>query len=185
MSGIERHIKKRKSFDVLGQSHEITFSCYKRLSLFTEPWEYQVLFESLDQARASIGFELWAYAAMPSHVHLLLRPTKETSTIARILHAIKRPTSQRIIERWLAESNPKLDLVDKGEGKSRSFWMPGGGYDRNLTSDKTIEASIEYIHGNPGKKGLVQADVEWPWSSAGAYAGIETGVLTVDPCPYR
>lgn len=185
MESLPAHHKSRKSFNVLGQAHEITFSCHKRQALLAETWEYETVIKCLDRARAQVGFQIWAYALMPNHVHLLILPTNEQASIARILHAIKRPAAQRIIERWKEDCNPKLALVTKPKNDGHLLWMPGGGYDRNLTSDKAIRASIDYIHGNPGKKGLVSADVDWPWSSAGAYAGLETSVLSVDPCPCR
>jgi putative transposase len=49
----------------------------------------------------------------------------------------------------------------------------GGGYDRNLFSPTAVTAAIEYIHENPARKGLCEAIVDWTWSNAGWYYGLE------------
>jgi len=54
---------------------------------------------------------------------------------------------------------------------SYRFWQRGGGYDRNLVSKQAVLNSIEYIHNNPVRKGLVKSPEDWNWSSAGFYAG--------------
>ena len=37
--------------------------------------------------------------------------------------------------------------------------------------DESIYAEIEYFHNNPVRRGLVACAEDWPWSSAGWYAG--------------
>jgi len=50
----------------------------------------------------------------------------------------------------------------------------GGGYDRNLFSPAAIKAAIEYIHSNPVRSGLCETIVDWKWSSARCYYGLDT-----------
>ena len=40
-----------------------------------------------------------------------------------------------------------------------------------LSSLRIILAMIEYIHGNPVRRGLVQRAEAWKWSSAGWFPG--------------
>ena len=49
------------------------------------------------------------------------------------------------------------------------FWQEGPGFDRNIFSPEALEASIDYIHNNPVKRGLCQKAADWKWSSARYY----------------
>ena len=60
--------------------------------------------------------------------------------------------------------------------------MEGPGFDRNLFSPAAIQASIDYIHTNPVKRGLCKRAVDWKWSSARYYL-IEPASQDPD-CPY-
>ena len=50
------------------------------------------------------------------------------------------------------------------------YWQEGPGYDRNLTSPEAVNGSIEYIHLNPVRRGLISDPHEWRWSSCRFYA---------------
>jgi putative transposase len=45
---------------------------------------------------------------------------------------------------------------------------------------QTAHQIIEYIHGNPVHRGLVQRPEDWPWSSAADWAGQKHPLLPVD-----
>jgi putative transposase len=62
------------------------------------------------------------------------------------------------------------------------FWQSGGGYDRNVTTARTLLAAIDYIHLNPVRKQLVERAEDWHWSSAKHYAG-GTSPFPIDPIP--
>jgi len=47
-------------------------------------------------------------------------------------------------------------------------------------SRKTIWKQIEYIHANPVRRGLCRCADNWYWSSAGVYAGLREGPLSID-----
>jgi REP-associated tyrosine transposase len=49
------------------------------------------------------------------------------------------------------------------------FWQEGPGYDRNLNTPHTIEASIDHIHQNPVRRQLCKWPIDWKWSSASWY----------------
>ena len=46
---------------------------------------------------------------------------------------------------------------------ARAFWQSGGGYDRNITSPKTLLRMIDYLHENPVRKKLVTSSLDWYW----------------------
>jgi len=49
------------------------------------------------------------------------------------------------------------------------FWQDGGGYDRNIVSDRELYEKVQYIHDNPVRRGLIGRPADWPWSSARWY----------------
>ena len=120
---------------------------------------------------------------MPEHVHILLYPTRSDYSISRILSSLKQPVSKRAI-RYVQANAPSFlaKLLDEQPNGRRSlrFWQRGGGYDRNLWSPRHIWETIDYIHGNPVRRGLCESDADWHWSSGGVYLGAVDGPLAID-----
>ena len=165
------HRKKVRHFDLPNHAHELTFSTYRRVPLMLGSGVPEIVLASIGRIGERGLAGILAFVLMPEHLHVLLVPTVRdgvTTPIAPILSAIKRPSSLRI-KRLLAASESALlnDLtVRERPGKSAfRFWQEGGGYDRNLTSDDAIRASIEYIHMNPVRRGLCERPLDWAWSS--------------------
>src|SRR5690349_9019179 len=89
--------KRVRHFDLPGDAHFLTFSCFHRLPLLSKDRTRIWLVEAITGARSKHGFELWAWVIMPEHVHLLLYPKQGGAEIARVLADIKRPVAQRAI----------------------------------------------------------------------------------------
>ena len=65
----------RKSFNIPGHAHELTFSCYRKYPFFkAEARCCEWLAEAIGAARQSQSFWLWAFVIMPDHVHLIVYP---------------------------------------------------------------------------------------------------------------
>ncbi len=60
------------------------------------------------------------------------------------------------------------------------FWQRGGGFDRNLYERDAIQKAVEYIHGNPVRRGLVERAEGWEWSSAREYSSRGTGRIRIE-----
>ena len=84
---------------------------------------------------------------------------------------LKREAPQRL--KQMKDEQP-------GGNVSYRFWQRGGGYDRNLTEPRAIHEAIEYIHGNPVRRGLVERAEDWLWSSAAWFAGKKDVPLAPD-----
>ena len=54
-------------------------------------------------------------------------------------------------------------------------------YDFNVWSHKKKMEKLEYMHGNPVKRGLVTAPRDWVWSSCAWYEGRDDGLVRIDP----
>ncbi|MBW2621321.1 MAG: transposase [Deltaproteobacteria bacterium] len=174
--------KRRKIYDYPGHAHYLTFSCFHRQAFLTGSNALSWLVEFIETARCSVPFDLWAYVFMPEHVHILLRP-HEGIKISAILKQIKQPVAIRAVKHIKAHAPEFLkqmrDLQLNGRYTHR-FWQRGGGYDRNLWTQKDIHTKIRYIHANPVRRGLVSSPADWPWSSFGAWEEDSENPLRID-----
>ncbi len=158
------HRKRCKRWDIPWNAHCLTFSCFHRGAFLGRDRTRAWFLESLDAARASAGFALWAFVVMPEHVHLLIAP-HEGVRISTILSAIKQPVARRAVA-FLKECDPSglaalLDAQPSGR-RTHRFWQPGGGYDRNMRSTRDVHEKLRYIHLNPVRRGLVERPEDGP-----------------------
>jgi putative transposase len=174
--------KKVKHYDLPGDAHYLTFSCYRGLALLSKDRTRQWFVDGLAQAREKHHFDLWAWVIMPEHVHLLICPRELTYRMETILPSIKKPVSHRAI-RFLREHAPEFleKLTVRNRNRTyRHFWQAGPGYDANLHELESIHKAIDYIHNNPVRRGLVAHAADWPWSSARDWAGLACPYINVD-----
>jgi hypothetical protein len=65
------HRKRCRSYNNPGEAHELTFSCFRQLPLFSKDRSWQWFVEALDEARRRRDFLVWAYViiagARPCH----------------------------------------------------------------------------------------------------------------------
>jgi putative transposase len=99
---------------------------------------------------------------MPDHVHLLLLPASG-HRISPLIQALKATTSRK---------------VNAARRLRNQLWQKGF-FDRFMRTPKEFLETLDYIHQNPVRKGLVDAAVKWRWSSAAAYAG-QKCIIAVD-----
>ena len=174
--------KTMKHYELEGDAHYLTFSCYRRIPLMSKDRSCQWFLDALRNARTKHDFHLWAWVIMPDHAHLLIWPQLKKYKMGPILRSIKQPVGIRAIQ-YLRKHSPtflrRLHVINKNRTYYR-FWQPGGGYDGNEVEPAAIHEIIEYIHNNPVRAGLVQRAIDWKWSSAREWAGLDGIVLPVD-----
>jgi putative transposase len=166
------HRKTVRHFHQPGHLHELTFSCYRRLPLLTSDAWRERLSRALDAANRETGIELVAFVFMPEHIHLVVHLTDPAQSIGRYLARIKQPFSKEIKEILIQNRSALLARLTVRERPGKTcfrFWQEGPGFDRNLFTTEAIQASLDYIHENPVKRGLCRRAVDWPWSSARYY----------------
>jgi putative transposase len=176
---------KRRSYHEPGHAHELTFSCYHGFKFLSADRTCQWLAEAIEGMRATLDVALWAYVFMPEHVHLVVYPRGPRYEISEILKRIKEPVGRRAIG-FLKDPAPGwLDRVTQRRGRrtERLFWQSGGGYDRNITEPRALNAMIASIHQNPVRRGLVARARDWHWSSAAWFEGLGSSGLVPDPIP--
>lgn len=174
--------KTVRHYDLAGDAHFLTFSCYQRLPLLGKDRTRAWLVAAIDKARARHNFDLWAWVIMPEHVHLLINPREADYSISAILSSIKRPVAEAAIAYLTAKRSPFLEklTVQTRTRAYRRFWQAGPGQDRNIDDPTTAHRVVEYIHNNPIKRGLVGRPEDWRWSSARDWSGSEDVLTRVD-----
>jgi putative transposase len=144
------------------------------------------LIQAIEAARNERGFFIYAFVIMPEHVHIIIHPSSPESEISWLLKSMKQPVARRE-GRWLSGHDPqrydRLCLKKKDGSREFRFWQAGGGYDRNVENPKTLIQMIHYIHANPVRRGLVDEETDWRWSSASWYERGEC-VLRMDSLPW-
>ena len=174
----EPHRKRVKHHHSPGDFHELTFSTYRRLPLFTNDLWRTELSRCIDEANQKHCFELIAFVYMPEHVHLLVFPLVLQPDFGEYLADVKQPLSGFVHRRLQDAKSPLLNtlMIRERPGKhSFRFWQEGPGFDRNLFTLKAIEASIDYIHLNPVRRKLCHRAADFRWSSARHYLSEPTG----------
>ena len=175
--------KTVRHFDAPGDAHFLTFSCYHRLPLLSKDRTRWWVVEEIDRSRKALDFDLWAWVIMLEHVHLLVYPRTSSYKTSEILKSIKQPVGTKAI-RYLKNRSPsflkKLTVVGRTR-KYHRFWQAGPGFDRNVTETKAMHETIDYIHQNPVRRGLVLKAEDWIWSSARDWANLDSPIpLKVD-----
>jgi REP-associated tyrosine transposase len=125
--------------------------------------DYKCLADSLAIVRARRGYLLAGYVFMPDHWHALILPTP-TDTIDLIMNGIKT-TAARKVNRQRVTRGPLWH--------SRYF-------DRIMRTVKELHETLEYMHLNPVRAGLVSEPGLWPWSSYNCFGGSGSRPLEVD-----
>jgi putative transposase len=185
-----RHRKLVKHYHEPGDVHELTFSCYLRMPLLSNNAWRGYLAESIEKACILHRFRLAAFVFMPEHVHLLVLPEEPEPDLGGFLASVKRPCSVRIKADLTAAKSRLLERLTIRERPGKTafrFWQEGPGYDRNLQYDKSILASIDYLHNNPVRRGLCKDAKQWFWSSIRHYVSeppkIDPGLPTIHGLP--
>jgi len=190
MPSLGPHRKRIRHFHEPGDVHELTFSCYRRLPLLTNNAWRAALSRSIDDAGQVLGCHLAAFVYMPEHVHLLVWGVVKKEDVSQLLARIKQPVSSQVRKDLEAGSSRLLGrlMVRERPGKTVfRYWQEGSGFDRNLFTIQAVQASLDYIHLNPVKRGLCLKARDWRWSSARYYEsdGAERDELlpTIAPLP--
>ncbi|MBM4028193.1 MAG: hypothetical protein FJ280_22785 [Planctomycetes bacterium] len=176
------HRKTCKRYDIDGQAHCLTFSCFKQQPFLSRQRCCLWLAEALNTGRTEGLYDLWGYVFMPEHVHLVLLPHPGVK-ISRILFAVKTAVARGALA-WVRTECPAFlthmeDRQPNGSCHHR-FWQRGGGYDRNLRSVHDIREKIRYIHASPLRRGLVADPEDWHWSSYRAWQTGEDAPIPLD-----
>ena len=139
-----------------------------------------VFAQTLGKIRERYKFLLIGYVVMPEHVHLLISEAPK-ATPSVVLRVLKQRVSRdlRRNKRRVPAAQLRLPFMAGGSALPR-FWQPRF-HDFNVFSTRKIREKLDYMHGNPVKRGLVKNAAEWMWSSFSYYEKGERGLVSIDP----
>jgi len=110
--------------------------------------EFELLANALGSVRCKVDVALCGYCLMPDHWHAVLLPG-ESAAISDILLRIKTAASNRI---------------RKARHEAAPIWQPRF-YDHMIRTRREFDETLNYMHQNPVRKGLVTNSLDWRWSS--------------------
>jgi putative transposase len=116
--------------------------------------DYQRLARCLAKMREKHGFLLTAWVFLPDHWHAIIYPPHPL-TLSTVLKAVKVSS---------------MISINLARGQSGELWQ-GRFFDRALRTVREYHETVEYIHLNPMRRGMVKKAEDWKWSSAHKYAG--------------
>ncbi len=90
---------------------------------------------------------------MPDHLHALLYQKMDGPKIPSFMNSFKRETSKSLEISGFSGPTLWRDTYD----------------DVALPNQEAIRTRLEYMHWNPVRRGLVEDQLEYPWSSARFY----------------
>ncbi len=154
-----------RRFQQSGQSHFITFSCYRRQPKLSFPEASDLFVQCLEDMRRRFAMCIYGLVVMPEHVHLLVDEPGQ-ATLADAIHFLKLSFSKRQHSRTRATV-------------SSSFWQKRY-YDRNVRDAQEFTVKLRYLHRNPVERGLVKEPGEWKWSSFRHYTLREIGIVEIE-----
>jgi REP element-mobilizing transposase RayT len=154
--------------------------------IFSRKVYRDVLIESLTYCRKEKGLEVFAYAIMTNHIHLIAR--SKDGVLSDTIRDFKKFTSKRILAEVRENSQESrrewLEMIFRyhakfnKRSKDMQFWTHEN-HAIQLDSNEMIESRIDYIHENPVRAGWVEDPEDYLCSSARNYAGMN-GLLEID-----
>ena len=120
--------------------------------VFSDPTLAQAALKEINRYAVKHGIDLYEYAVMPSHIHMLVATAEEGGTISSFMRDVKRSIAYECRDDWNGESGLWMDRFD----------------DLLITEEKTLRTKIEYIRNNPVKAGLSTKPEDYRYSSAWA-----------------
>ena len=117
--------------------------------------DYERLASSLARMRRKHGFAITAWVFLPDHWHAIIYAPYPL-TISTVFKAVKVSS---------------MIGIDVRRRESGDLWQDRF-FDHALRTVREYHGTVEYIHLNPVRRGLVTRATDWKWSSVHEYAGI-------------
>jgi len=162
----------------------VTTTARKHIHIFKRDSIIRILLDSLHYLRTSGRLQLFIFAIMPNHIHLIGKFSRE-HTLANMIRDFKRHTARQIIRQLQAENNTEildtLQRLNKDPRQKFKIWEDRDDA-RDVFSVNFLQQKMDYIHHNPCQPhwNLAKLPEEYPWSSARFYIAKEPSVIPVD-----
>jgi len=129
------------------QVYFVTTTTKGRRELFSTEESVRFILDILEELRNGGAAKIYAFVIMPDHLHLILKPEKES--LSKIMQKIKGKSSR---------------LINQMENTIGNLWQKEY-YERAIRDEKDLTEKYNYIIYNPVKSGLSKSPEEYPYSS--------------------
>ena len=136
----------------------------------------------MEDVRKEYDMKIFAYCLMPSHYHMIVQSAQKgdlsnfmrkwKSVTARYILKYAKQNSVQLLQQF-EESTVKYHLSSK---QKYHVWASRFD-DLQLKTNETTRIKLNYIHGNPVKKGIVEIPEQYMYSSAGWYDGTGDSIV--------
>ena len=160
--------------------HFVTCTVLHWIPLFTRQESVQIIIDSLKFLQQKDNLKLYAYVILENHLHMVV----QSNDIDKSMKAFKQYTAKALLE-LLKKENVKmildqLQFYKKAHHKATDYQVWEEGYQPKLIqTDAMMISKIKYIHQNPVKRGYVDEERHWRYSSARDYVG-EKGLIEIE-----
>ena len=163
------------------QPYFTTMTTVDWLPIFTNRNVFEIVIKSLKFLTDKDGLKIYAYVILENHMHMICA----SEALSSIMRRFKSFTARNIIDTLKACNN--IRLIDRLEflkkryksGQDYQLWQEGY-HPQLIQTDEMMKQKIEYIHGNPIKRGYVDRAEYWLFSSARNYIGSDDFALEVE-----
>ena len=159
--------------------HFLTATINNWLPVFTRPETVNIVLDSWRFLQQNSNFEIFGYVILENHLHLVARSRDLGTDIQRF----KSYTAKQILAYLDAQDATRLlrllELFRRPHKMESTYqiWEEGS-HPQIIAGEAVLRQKLDYIHQNPVKRGYVDLDEHWRYSSARNYAGQE-GLIDV------
>ena len=144
------------------------------LPVFSHPGFAKVILESWQFVQQQRRIDILAFVIMENHLHWIAVGPQ----LGKRVGEFKSYTAKSILEKMqqrqfhtLLQELQHYKLRHKVDQKYQ-LWQEGN-HPQVIETDDVLWQKIEYVHGNPLRRGYVDDPVHWRYASARSYAGQE------------
>ena len=163
------------------QLYFLTMSVVEMISIFTNPDYMNIIIENFQFYQKEQHLKIYSYVIMDNHLHII---ASHKDNLVQKIQNFKSFTAKKILKKLQSDKKKwVLDLFElyKKKYKIKSkyqFWQEGN-HPKQIQNVEMFNQKVEYIHYNPVKRGLVSNELDWIYSSARDFAGLE-GIFGLD-----
>ena len=130
---------------------------HDRQPVFVQAHDYRYYLKNIVEMKAELAIQLYAYCLMSNHVHLVVAPGQDVSSISRFMRVL---------------AGRQTRYTNKLEGRSGTLW--NGRFKASLIdSEKYLLSCCRYVDLNPVRAAIVATPEDYEWSSYRGRAGLE------------
>jgi putative transposase len=159
--------------NVQGGTFFFTVVTYKRIKIFSNPVNIDLLRGAMKKVMQKHPFKIDAFVLLPDHLHCIWTLPEGDADFSTRWRLIKSHFSRNINLSpvgWVEERNPTIDActASRQKKKEKPIWQRRF-WEHLIRNQKDLNQHIEYIHYNPVKHKLTKTPGDWAYSSFHRY----------------